>query len=228
MKKILAKKINKEYTKEFLKTQKCCFCCSVGGGIGYIAFWVILRALGLIVTSFVPPLIRIELEDSFMYPGGHSYITFYFENSLLTALFTLNILCTFFMLCYGVSSYYTWILSQSDMVDMNRMDPDIYEKLPKSHYGFILYLFAQGGIVLAIHYMDLPKNLIVFKPPYYSLGGALIFEIFLVYIVKWYVRISLDRIKKIIPNFAVEPKSTTASNASKKSEGKNKKLDKKE
>ena len=185
------KELKKQYTKQLLITTKCCFCISLGGSIGYIACFLLLRSLGLIGTSFVPPLIKIEIEESFRYPDGHNFITTYFDDSRLNTIYTFNILCSFFLLCYGVSVYYTWSLTQSDLVKINKIDRRLYEKLPKAHYGFIVYLILQSGILLLIDLLDLPKGIIIFKPTYISLGAAFLFEFFLIYIVKWYVKVSL-------------------------------------
>lgn len=173
-----------------------CECCRIASSIGYIAAYVKIRTLGLILTSFVPPLIEIKYEKSWRFPDGHSYITTYFENKTLVWLFIVNIIFCFFLLCYGMSTYYTWFISQSDLYS-DPYDKRIYEKMPQTHHFYILYVAIQVTILVVIDSMDLPENIIIFKPNYYSLFASLLLEFAILHLVKTYVQISYDKIDTI-------------------------------
>ena len=106
-----------------------CGCCALSTMVGYIAAYVLLRAVGLIITSWVPPLQLIEFEKSIRYPSGYSYYKTYFENNTLILWYVINIIFCFFLMCYGIATYYTWSISRSELYP-DKDDKRIYEKMP--------------------------------------------------------------------------------------------------
>ena len=55
-------------------------------------------------------------------------------------MYMLNILVGFLMICYQVASYYTWSATQKELMERNRIDAQNYDRLPKSHLVFLVYL----------------------------------------------------------------------------------------
>ena len=91
--------------------QLCCYRCKFSTCMGFIAAYMKIRAVGLILTSFIPPLLKVEYEKSWRYPEGNSELKTYFENSTLDTLYVINIILCFFLLCYGIATYYTWSIA---------------------------------------------------------------------------------------------------------------------
>ena len=79
-----------------------CRCCRVSTCIGFIAAYVLIRGLGLIITSFVPPLELIEFKKSFRYPEGHSYYVTYLDNKGLIWSYIINIIFCFFLMILNI------------------------------------------------------------------------------------------------------------------------------
>ena len=108
---------------------KFCIRFKVTTGITIIAVYVKIRAVVLLLDSFVPPLLKKEKEKSWRYPEGATLYSTYFENETLITLYVINIIFCFFLLCYGIATYYTWIVSLSDLY-VGRLDKLIYQKMP--------------------------------------------------------------------------------------------------
>lgn len=188
---MMSEELTKQYTVTLLNKKRCCLCCRLESSIGYIACYVKLRAIGLILTSFVPPLIEKTYEKSLLYPDGRSLLMPYFDDSTLLMLFTMNVIFSFFLLCYGIASYYTWLVNQSELMSKNRVDRRMYPKLLRTHQGFIAFLIIQASILLIIDSMKLPEQVIIFKPPYLLLGICFVLELYIYYEVNRYVQIMM-------------------------------------
>ena len=137
----MKEQLAKQYTEHLVQRKKCCFClCNLQAAVGYIACYVKIRAFVLVAMSFIPPLIQIDYKKSWRYPEGRRVIKPYLENSELMLLYTMNILIGSLLLCYGVASYYTWSVTQAELLEKNRIDVANYNRLPRTHLVFMLYL----------------------------------------------------------------------------------------
>jgi len=64
------------------------------------------------------------------------------------------------------------------------------------HVGYMVYVIIQACILLIIDFaLDLPDNIIIFKPEYISLGVSLLLELYILYIVKRFVKVSTIKFK---------------------------------
>lgn len=167
--------------------------------MGYIACYIKFRAFVLVSMSFIPPLELIEYKKSWRYPDGHTKVKPYLENSELMLLYTLNILIGSLMICYGVASYYTWSVTQAELLDKNRIDLDNYNRLPKSHLVFILYLLFLALLQYLIDKIQVDAKLLFIRPNYYILIGLLVLELYIACEVYSYVKIVRAQVKDVTP-----------------------------
>ena len=165
-------------------------------GIAFIAVYVKLRCIVLLLDAFIPPLLRVEKEKSWRYPEGATIYSSYFENDTLITLYVINIIFCFFLLCYGIATYYSWSLSQSDLFP-DKMDKLIYQKMPQVHQIYVIYVLIQISILIGIDQLDLPPTILIFKPDYYSLSASLILELFILHYVTAYVSETMEIINGI-------------------------------
>ena len=194
---IMQEELSKQYAVELIRRRKCCFCCNMITGIAYIAFYVKLRAVLLVLLSFVPPLLRKIYEKSWRYPDGHISIKPYLENQRLMMLYMFNILLGCFIQCYGVASYYTWSISLDRQFRRNRIDRDNFQRLPKVHLTFFVHLLILLAIQLLIRVVNDPNDLVIVIPDYNMLAGIAILEMYITFEVCRYVKTVKAQIKGI-------------------------------
>ena len=121
----------------------------------------------------------------------------YFYDELLIGIYMINVVFTFFILCHGMSSYYSWLKFRSRNLRINRVDKRLYNNLPKTHLTFLFFLILQSIVQMCIDLMELPEEVIIIKPNYISIGVAFLIELYFYLIVRRYVKVSIEYIKDI-------------------------------
>ena len=144
--KAMREELIKIYVLQQLKKHNCCYCFKLNLGLSLICCYVLLRGFLLLMLSFIPPLIHQEQEPSPRYPNGHQYWNLYFENSNLIIIYTLNVIACFFMLCYSISLYYSWILVINQSKKINKSMGVVIDKLPRSHMVFTSFIVVQTAL----------------------------------------------------------------------------------
>ena len=106
LKNIMEQEVNKRVTVQLLQVEKACICCPLSTIMIFILVYVELRSIVLIILSILPPLIQIEHEKSIRYPNGYQETKLYFDNNYLITLYMINVVISFFPLCFGFFKYY--------------------------------------------------------------------------------------------------------------------------